>query len=295
MLNREEVTQSGLSRREQIASGRSVTLVESPDGIELRVFVSGACGAVNLYTGSATFRPGAVLPFHTHQVSEALVILEGNATVTVENRSYRLGPLDCIHLPAQVAHSVRNNDPSRVLIGHSSFAAAEPSRTFAREDRSAPRYLESPGPADPESIRRFETAEKYWLSEGALFCDLFAKRFGSIGICGGYGRFDPGASLPCHLHQYDESITIVLGEARCQVQGNEYPVSGLDTAFVPEGLPHRFINAGKEPMAMIWVYAGDEPDRTLIDAGYCSGSIAWPGVTAYEGEAGIKQPSTTTP
>jgi mannose-6-phosphate isomerase-like protein (cupin superfamily) len=89
----------------------------------------------------------------------------------------------------------------------------------------------------------------------------------------GMGVFFQGSSFPCHVHQFDESITIVIGEAICQVQGQEYKLSGYDTAFVPEGRAHRLFNVSEQPMAMIWVYAGDEPDRTLVDAGYCSGSI----------------------
>lgn len=256
-------------QREHIQSGPGKLLKGSPEGIALYTFVSSACGATNLYTGSAVFEPGAILPFHTHKVSEALVILDGHATVLVENRSYSLGPLDCIHFPAHVAHSVRNDDLSARLVGHSTFAEAQPSRTFVtdeynRDDRTT------------ETLRRFDSCEKYLLSDGALFCDLFAKRFGSVGICGGYAQFRPGSSLPCHVHQYDESITIVSGEALCQVQGKEYKLSGLDTAFVPEGRPHRFINDSERPMAMIWVYAGDEPDRTLVENGYCSGSMIWP-------------------
>ena len=114
------------------------------------------------------------------------------------------------------------------------------------------------------------------LSENAFFSDLFARRFGAVGICGGYGRFLPGASLPCHTHDYDESITIVAGTAVSLVQARRYQLSGYETAFIPRGTPHRFINHSQEEMAMIWVYAGDEPDRTIVEAGYCSGTIAWP-------------------
>jgi quercetin dioxygenase-like cupin family protein len=132
-------------------------------------------------------------------------------------------------------------------------------------------------PEDPEFIVRFDGAEVYELSPGADFRDLFAGRFGSVGICGGYGKFQPGASLPCHVHEYDESITIVEGQATCLVQGNRYQLSGYDTAFVPEGRPHRFINQSDLPMAMIWVYAGTEPERTLVEPAYCDGTLAWPG------------------
>jgi mannose-6-phosphate isomerase-like protein (cupin superfamily) len=83
--------------------------------------------------------------------------------------------------------------------------------------------------------------------------------------------FQPGAALPCHYHAFDESITIVAGRAVCQVAGREYDVGDCDTVCVPQGRPHRFLNRSDRPMAMIWVYAGDEPERTLVDPGYCEG------------------------
>jgi quercetin dioxygenase-like cupin family protein len=141
------------------------------------------------------------------------------------------------------------------------------------------RGLANPEQDEAEHIVRFAQAETYELSTGAEFCDLFAGRFGSVGICGGYGRFKPEASLPCHIHKFDESITIVEGEATCLVQGKHYRLSGYDTAFVPEGRPHRFLNQSETEMAMVWVYAGSEPERTIVDAAYCSGSRFWPAPT----------------
>jgi quercetin dioxygenase-like cupin family protein len=91
------------------------------------------------------------------------------------------------------------------------------------------------------------------------------------------GRFEPGASLPCHIHDFDESITITRGRAVCLVQGRRYVLSGCDTAFIPKGIPHRFLNLSDEDMSMIWVYAGSEPDRLIVDAGFCSGEKAWTG------------------
>ncbi len=117
---------------------------------------------------------------------------------------------------------------------------------------------------------RFSKAEEYELSANAMFRDLFAKRLGSRHLRG-YGRFAPGASLPCHTHLYDESITIVEGAATCLVAGRRYSLSGCDTALVPKGQPHRFINESDEPMAMVWVYAGDEPERVIVDNAICSG------------------------
>ncbi len=42
---------------------------------------------------------------------------------------------------------------------------------------------------------------------------------------------------------------------------------------MPEGRPHRFLKRSDRPMAMIWVHAGDEPERTLVDPGSCEGVL----------------------
>jgi quercetin dioxygenase-like cupin family protein len=144
------------------------------------------------------------------------------------------------------------------------------------------RGLGSPLESDPETIVRQSADAVYELSANAFFQDLFARRFGAVGICGGYGRFRSGASLPCHIHDFDESITIVKGNAVCLVEGKRYELSGCDTAFIPRGIPHRFLNLSGEEMAMVWVYAGSEPDRRIVLSTYCSGELAWPGAAQAE-------------
>jgi quercetin dioxygenase-like cupin family protein len=264
--------------REKIISahGREAG-ADGPAGVDLHTFVSAACGATGFSTGTATFQPGGLLPYHVHGFSEAVTVIEGFARVLVEGRSYRLGPRDCLHVPADVAHRVQNDDSAKHLLAHWAFATPNPVREFT--DRVFPlddRGSGNPSQKDPETIVRFSDDAIYELSKDAFFCDLFARRFGSEGICGGYGRFLPGASLPCHIHDFDESITIVEGTAVCLVQGKQYELSGCDTAFIPKGIPHRFLNKSIEPMAMVWVYAGNEPDRQIVEADYCSGELAWP-------------------
>jgi quercetin dioxygenase-like cupin family protein len=262
--------------KESIVSARKAP-VQVAEGVELRMFASGECGATGFSTATATFRPGACMPYHLHEFSEAVTVLEGSARVLVEGRAYTLGSLDCMHVPAHAAHQVDNEDPRSTLVVLSAFASAnlsrtQPDRTFPVEERGAG----MPSDRDPETIVRMERAERYELSKDAFFCDLFARRLGAVGICGGYGRFLPGASLPCHTHDFDESITIVKGSAVSLVRGKRYDVSGYDTAFIPRGIPHRFLNEAEEEMAMIWVYAGDEPDRRIVRSEYCSGELAWP-------------------
>jgi quercetin dioxygenase-like cupin family protein len=261
-----------MSRVEVLTRCEGAPSDELAPGVHVRLLATGCLGARGLTTTLASVLPGAELPYHSHPFSEAIVVLEGHAEVLAEGRRYRLEPFDAIHLPAGTAHAVRNPGGGARALLHSSFASDTPTREpisidFAATDR------DEPEPGAPERLVRLAAAPVYELAPGAFFRDLFARRLGSRGICGGHGRFEPGASLPCHYHGFDESITIVAGTAICQVAGREYEVANYDTACVPRGRPHRFLNRSDRAMAMVWVYAGDEPDRVLVDPGYCEGRL----------------------
>jgi putative monooxygenase len=270
-----------------ISARGNKSVLPGVEAVELKTFVSKDCGAIGFSTGAAVFGPCAFLPYHFHDCSEAITVLEGRARVLLEGRSYLLSPLDCVHVPAGLAHRVENEDSRHELLAFSAFASSSLNRVLVGREYSVDnRGTEDPEAGEPETIVRYERGAKYELSENAFFCDLFARRFGAKGICGGYGRFLPGASLPCHIHDFDESITIVKGLASCLVAGKKYQLSGYDTAFVPRGRPHRFLNNSNEEMAMIWVYAGAEPDRTLVQSGLCSGEILWTGEGRLQNRAG---------
>lgn len=265
--------------KEYIARAGLIAPASAVPGVDLSTFVSSACGADSFSTGIARFQPGAILPYHRHGFSEAVTIVEGKARILSEGRSYLLTVREAVHFPAGTAHQVENADTERELVAHWAFATNTPTRelvsqSFLTTDRGA----EQPDAGDPEHIIRYREESIYELSKNAFFLDLFARRYGSDGICGGHGRFLSGASLPCHTHDYDESITIMKGRAVCLVQGRRYELSDCDTAFIPRGLPHRFLNLSEDAMEMVWVYAGSEPDRQIIDAGYCSGELSWPAV-----------------
>lgn len=255
-----------IDRTQKVVSGSGESSAEFCTGVTVHDFAVESIGAVGFSTGMTTYAAGATLRHHIHDVNEAMTILEGSAQVLVAGREYILSPYDAIHIPAGAAHSIVNMAAGTMRI-HSAFGSARPLTQFV-SDRFSDGFQ--------ETVLRFDERPVCELSPGAFFRDLFARRLGAVGICGGHGLFHPGASLPCHTHNYDESITIVSGEANCLVRGNQYRLSGYDTAFIPKGQPHRFINQSESTMAMIWVYAGDEPDRLVVDSGYCSGALVWP-------------------
>ena len=272
---------SAEQRTEIITRGNSNATRALAHGVEFLAFVSRELGGQGLYTGMATFKPGAELPYQTHNVSEAITVLCGQAVIVVQGRHYRMCPYDAMHIPAGVAHLVRNGMPNSDTVLHLAFASDSPVSQCVDDDTVAG-FVGKQGDRRQETLRRFNEIDIYELAPGAMFRDLFASRFGSEGICGGYGIFQPGSGLPCHRHEYDESITIIQGVSVLEAAGRTLELSHCDTACVPRGLPHRFVNRGTEPMAMIWVYGGDEPKRTVVDQACCELGICEPDETKIE-------------
>jgi quercetin dioxygenase-like cupin family protein len=71
----------------------------------------------------------------------------------------------------------------------------------------------------------------------------------------GTTEFDPGASLPLHSHNCEESVMVLEGEAAFEAAGELIEMEAGDTTWVPAGVVHRFSNRGAGPMRIVWTTA----------------------------------------
>jgi hypothetical protein len=86
------------------------------------------------------------------------------------------------------------------------------SREFVEKEHTfEERGLTNAKPGEAEYMVRLAQTASYELSPEPIFLICSLGTFAAVGTCGGYGRFTPGASLPCHIHKFDDSITIVDG------------------------------------------------------------------------------------
>jgi quercetin dioxygenase-like cupin family protein len=253
-------------RHEVIQYLASAKVVRIVPGVELCSLVGEHNGARNLFTGLLTLAPQATYPLYARPFTETLIVIEGDAAVEVEDRRYWLKRLDAISISARLPRRVVNQSTDISALIHVSLASSTPDQIWVNGRFSAVDQPSSAtGRREAESVSRNDRVTPFELTARALFSALL----GAPGICGGHGVFEPGARLPCHRHEFDESITIVQGTATCVVEGRRYELSENATALVPQGRCHYFINLTLEPMAMIWVYAGERPDRIVMDEACC--------------------------
>lgn len=241
--------------------------MEIARGVSFECLVGNHNQAKRLTTGLVTFEPSAVLPYHSHTFTESITLLSGSMTVEVEGRCYALNRLDNVVIPAGLAHTACNTSATEPTVLQIAMATDTPSRTlvekpFSRRMAAA----DSTGQPGAERVNRFATANRGAAGPNTEFIDCFNDELmPGLEMSGGYGLFHPGGRLPAHLHDFDESICIISGEATCVVEGRRYSMNDCATALQPRGRVHYFINESSSPMEMLWVYAGPMPERIIVD------------------------------
>lgn len=97
---------------------------------------------------------------------------------------------------------------------------------------------------------------------------LVTAGIGSRQMLNGITTLDPGAAVPLHIHNCEESVLVISGTARAHIDGVETDVRPGDTSWIPAGVPHFFRNVSEtEPMSIFWTYASIDATRTIVATG----------------------------
>ena len=103
---------------------------------------------------------------------------------------------------------------------------------------------------------------------GAKTIPLVTAATGAKAFINGITEFGPGAEIPFHSHNCEESVILLEGEAFLDIAGEVHEVKAHDTTWIPPNVPHRFRNKSTTlGMKILWTYASPMATRTLTESG----------------------------
>lgn len=90
--------------------------VDRGGGVETVPLAGARLGAQNISTGVTRFPEGAAIPLHTHNVEEAVTLLEGEGMAEIDGKLVPVKPWDTTYVPAGVPHRFINRGQGRMTI-----------------------------------------------------------------------------------------------------------------------------------------------------------------------------------
>ncbi|NKX44759.1 cupin domain-containing protein [Roseicyclus persicicus] len=118
------------------------------------------------------------------------------------------------------------------------------------------------------AIRREADRPRIARGGGASTVQMITPDTGAAALLNGFTDIPPGGGIPLHLHNCEESVLIVAGEALVEIEGETRRAGPSDVVWVAAGLRHRFSNPSPDtPLRIFWTYASAEATRTLVETG----------------------------
>ena len=122
--------------------------------------------------------------------------------------------------------------------------------------------MNQPAILHPGALRAYERGG------GARTIPLVTAKLGSTTFINGITEFGPGAKIPWHSHNAEESVMLLEGSAVFDIGDEHHELEPHDTTFIPPGVQHRFRNKSEtQGMKILWIYGRIDATRTLVETG----------------------------
>jgi quercetin dioxygenase-like cupin family protein len=96
---------------------------------------------------------------------------------------------------------------------------------------------------------------------------LAHRDLGATGLSLLMNRAEPGAAVPLHFHQVEETVVMFAGRIWVRLGEERHVLGPDDTVIIPPHIPHAWGTEGDEEARMMWVYSGPDPfsDSTYLE------------------------------
>lgn len=103
---------------------------------------------------------------------------------------------------------------------------------------------------------------------GARTTPLVSPAIGAHGFINGITEFAPGAAIPFHSHNCEESVVLLEGDAMLDIDGQAFRLQPFEATWIPPRVSHRFRNlSATQGMKILWIYASAQATRTITATG----------------------------
>jgi putative monooxygenase len=117
------------------------------------------------------------------------------------------------------------------------------------------------------AIVRVGDARRAERGGGVQTSYLVTRGLGASQFLTGVTELEPGAAVPRHRHNCEESVIVLGGHAMFECGATTCRLAPGDATWVPEGVEHRFENPYDRPLRILWIYGRIDATRTLSDSG----------------------------
>jgi mannose-6-phosphate isomerase-like protein (cupin superfamily) len=116
-------------------------------------------------------------------------------------------------------------------------------------------------------VLRADDVETIDRGGGVSTVHLSTPERGAQSFTNGITAIEPGAAVPLHFHNCEESVLILEGTAVFDFEGESLPMHEGEITLVPAGVPHRFVNPGPGLLRIFFTYGSTSANRTMVDSG----------------------------
>jgi len=246
-------------------------------------------GSVHTGTSMNHLAPGGFIAPHAHSFEEGFYILDGEAIVTVNGNSYKLGHGDYGALKVGTPHAWRNAGASPVR--WMQMAAPQPKAEgkerdvfFYKGGVAAPDFNRSgvaasegkplsAGIAESDLLGHFDVGEIPPLDQrqsaiaaapGVFLKWMVDEKFGARHHRLLFIEYQPGVGIPLHDHTFEESYFILSGEVEAIMDNKRYLAQPGDVLWTSVGCVHSFTNIGKVPVRWLETFAPQPPAENVF-------------------------------
>jgi len=236
--------------------------VELFPGVERYTIADAETGAAQLKIGDLFWAPGSSCDYHIHpeqDSEETQYIIEGEIEAIYEGRRFIVRAGDAILSPPHVPHGFANR----------SGATCRMITAFPTTNRSTQTVEEGPpsmGPL-PRGIvfRRDVVPTMPW--EGIARHDLVTAAQGATSTMICELVFEPGASIPPHVHPPTEEALFVISGELLAVDGDDedIPLRAGDVCLAEAGVRHGLTNRSDEAAVLLALHPTTAPVSVPTD------------------------------